>query len=40
MIKFNELSNEAAEKILNSEVSLPLKDFLESALPISTERVN
>ena len=40
MIKFNELSNEAAEKILNSEVSLPLKDFLESALPISAERVN
>ena len=39
MIKFNELSNEAAEKILNSEVSLPLKDFLDSALPISAERV-
>lgn len=40
MIKFNELSNEAAEKILNSEISLQLRDFLDSVLPISTEKVN
>lgn len=40
MIKFNELSNEAAEKILNSKISLQLRDFLDSALPISIEKVN
>lgn len=40
MIKFNELSIEAAEIILNSKVSMPLKHFLDSALPLSAEKVN
>jgi ectoine hydroxylase-related dioxygenase (phytanoyl-CoA dioxygenase family) len=40
MIKFNELSNEAAEKILNSEVSSLLKEFLNSSIKLSVEKVN
>ena len=35
MIKFNELSLEVAEKILNSQTSDQLKSFFNSALPIS-----
>lgn len=40
MIKFDELSNEAAEKILNSEVSSPLKEFLNSSIKLTTEKVD
>ncbi len=35
MIKFNELSQETAEKILHSQISNQLKSFFNSALPIS-----
>ncbi|HRP92348.1 MAG TPA: hypothetical protein PLH53_05590 [Ignavibacteriaceae bacterium] len=40
MIKFDELSNEAAEKILNSEVSSPLKEFLNSSIKLTAEKVD
>ena len=40
MIKFNELSTEAAENILNSEVSTPLKEFLNSSIKLSAENIN
>ncbi|MEO8231583.1 MAG: phytanoyl-CoA dioxygenase family protein [Ignavibacteriota bacterium] len=40
MIKFNELSTESADKILRSQVSASLIEFLHSALSLSKEQVN
>jgi ectoine hydroxylase-related dioxygenase (phytanoyl-CoA dioxygenase family) len=40
MIKFNELTPETAENILNSDVSSSLKEFLNSSIKLSEEKIN
>lgn len=40
MIRFNQLSPESAEHILNSEISLTLKEFINSSLQLTEEKIN
>jgi len=39
MIKFNELSSESAEQILNSSISSSLKDFFNSSLQLPEDKI-